>query len=906
MNRVFGAIKGAGVQVREIGAPAPIEPGALGTTAIVGVFRSGPLGRAILLSGVSEYRRIFGGLTRDSHAPLNAEHFCRMSQGAGALIALRVTDGSGVQASVPLYDRNVWRSVLEREQTQQLPALMGTAKAANVGRWGGRAAHYAGDITLSTAISGVTVDLGFATLKNKWAGAILRFPFDDAAFEGVVVSNTAAGVFTVQGGFSAAVVAGTDGRFSLDLANENEITGSPEFLGVEVADGGQGDETRFSVFAWRDGVQVKAWENMGLDSGGAAYWASSINDDADNYEVAATDAFTGDPLDALQRPANYAEIPAPGGIAANVVRLQTARFTRTGTGNAYLDTVNDLEYPANAVPCTFVLTFIDATTAAVVATLADGSTITLPTLTLGTEYDTGYDIFPVFTLRAGATANVAADTMTLRFRPLPPNLASLGGLLYAAAAASEGNVRLKYRIVSNTPDTVTVPPSVDLSAVLTAPTAPTVLGATNGPFSMTGSLTFIYRVGLNGAWSGPYTLTETLSGSNSAANVAADLNAQELARVSGVAADRLVVFAADGNKIRVTALQDFGGDAEIRIGNGTLNAVLGFTDATIVGGGDGKILRLQYQDPGFGGYDGIANLDDGDYEGALDPLTSPLNDLLTENLGLIKLAVPGASVAAQVAALVWAHASNSLAFLEIPASETTEAAAIAYYKANFQIGEEANYGPAVWPAQGKIADPYGGGGLYQTPMTGALLGVQARRAVQENGYHKAPAGREYGIGAIFKDLLTGSRVLDNEALNAFGLIEIRKRGAEVFPWGDRIPGSVQDGRSFLHQRATLSHVGRILLTSMDTLVWRAINEATFAAARARTFALFNPWYLSGWFDDADGSLFSDQVSIKCDASNNPPAERAAGNLHIDIGFGVVNTAERVIFSIGPKGLSEGV
>jgi phage tail sheath protein FI len=89
----------------------------------------------------------------------------------------------------------------------------------------------------------------------------------------------------------------------------------------------------------------------------------------------------------------------------------------------------------------------------------------------------------------------------------------------------------------------------------------------------------------------------------------------------------------------------------------------------------------------------------------------------------------------------------------------------------------------------------------------------------------------------------------------------------------------------------------------EALVFRQINAVTFTEVKRQIRALFTSWWLSGWFDDVDGPAFEDQVSIKVDASNNPTTERDLGNLHADIGFQVVATAERVIFQIGPRGVS---
>ena len=81
--RVFGAIRAPGSQVREQPADQPRRPGTLGTSVLVGAFRSGPLDEAVRCATFGEFSRIFGGLTRESQAPLAAQHWFDQSRGAG-------------------------------------------------------------------------------------------------------------------------------------------------------------------------------------------------------------------------------------------------------------------------------------------------------------------------------------------------------------------------------------------------------------------------------------------------------------------------------------------------------------------------------------------------------------------------------------------------------------------------------------------------------------------------------------------------------------------------------------------------------------------------------------------------------------------------------------------------------
>lgn len=903
VTRVFGANKGAGVQVQERQPAAPIQEGPLGSTILLGIFRSGPTDKVLPLpGGLPQYRRVYGGITQDSEAPLAAEHFYELGRGAGQLYALRITDGTEVQADFPIYDRDVDLSILEITPPTKLAGQVGTLSAHNGGRWGGRRNVHAGDVTLGTAITGASVvELGVTMLEDAWKGAILRFPNDDSAFEGIVTGNTALGVVTIAGIFSSSVTGGSDGRWTLELTNAHELTGDLEAMGIEIADGGESPADTFSLFTYRDGVAGKRWENVDLDASGDRYWFDAIDSDLDNYELAVDNDFSGDATVALKRPANFAEIAAPGGVGTNTVTFQVVRWGRSGTGNPYLDTVNDVSWGSDPRPCTITCTFTAATTYTVSVVMEDGQTLAgLPGGTTAVAYAAQHAWLPGWTLRAGATPAVAGTVVTLYVRPLAPDLAGKGAYFYPAAATSEGNVRTKYRVVSNDHETITLASSVDVSSVCTAPGAPEYEGSIAGPFDLsTGALTLILTIGGRAA----ITLTETMVGAaETAAAVAAHLTAKEVTR-AGSAADALVSFSAGTDeKITMTALQDFGPSATIVIGAGTLNAVLGFTGGATASGEAPTIGRLQYQQEFGGGYDGIAGVDADTYVEALDVSTSKLNELAEENTGLLKMGMPGITDAdAQAALMTWAYQNNAAAYPEIPDTILTEAAAIAWHEANLAIGAAQDYHAAHFPSYGYIKSPYGAG-LYLASLTGAILGIEAAKAVENKGYHLAPAGEGYSLATLVKKLPTGDRRLDQEQLNAYGLIEVRKRGARVFLFGDRIPG--QNGRTWLHKRLSMSHIGRVLLTNTGSLVFSAINASTLAEARRLTRELFATWYTTGWFDDTAGASFEKQVDIKADATNNPLTERQLGNLHVDVGFEIVNTAERVVFSIGPKGVSE--
>jgi len=902
--RVFGAIRAPGAQLREQPADKPAILGGLGTTVLVGAFRSGPLDEVVKVGSAGEFTRIFGGITRDSQAPLAAQHWFAKAAGAGELWCLRVADGDQVKASIPVRSRKAAQSVVEIAAVAPAP-IIATVSADNGGRRGGRRQIATGDVSLGSAISGSTIDLARTCIKDEWKGASLTFPNDNASWVGTVESNTTAGVLTIAGGFPSTLSAGTDGRYVLTLDNVNEITGAREGLAVEFIDA-PADSERFALTAWRDGGAVRTYDGLHLDDEDGSYWATQLSQDTNNYEIAIdASAFSGDPADALNRPANWAGIVKPGTTVSSTIELLTVGYSRAGTGNPYIDVLNDITWGTDPKPCVITLTFSDATNFTVSATYTEGGDLAknLPAGVVGTAYASQNAHLPGFTVRAGGTGASSDTVITITIQALPAGLSGKRGYLYAAAAPSQGNQRLKYKITANTHKAVTLESSPGSEIDVAQP--PTLTGSVAGTYDLSsGTKTVILNVGGRGN----ITLTSSLSGATTTTTaLVADLNAQELSRVSSVAADKVVEFSVStDDKVKITALQDFGSAATIVVGNGGLNAKLGLTNGNSYAGTDGQIVRLQWVQELSGGVDGYANLVAGDYEAALatgpSAVLSALDSLPT---GAIVAAVPGVSTASVQQALIgWAAAKNALAVCEIDDLTTTEAGALAEHASNLAVGPDQDYAVTFFPSYVKIRDPFAVNsprpGTYTCTATGLILGARARQVSDAKSHAIAFARLQLAPQAL--DLPTGDRTLDLEVLNGYGLIPLRKRGPQIESWGDRIAG-YGGTAPFAHKRIALSHIGRVLLVATEDLVFRPLGASLFAEAKRVVRDLFLPWYRAGWFDDAAGPAFEDQVSIKVDSSNNTAATRSAGELHIEIAFTIAGTSERVVFTVNPGGVS---
>ena len=152
-ERVFGPIRGAGVQLTEEVGQETVEQGRLGTTVFVGPFERGAEGDITILPGRRALDRKMGKLLDPSEfatpsfasllTPLAARHFWERSRGAGTLICLRVvpTTNDANQDDRP---DNGTMLVWNRESE---PKLIGQIDAQNGGAWSGKRKVFLGDLS---------------------------------------------------------------------------------------------------------------------------------------------------------------------------------------------------------------------------------------------------------------------------------------------------------------------------------------------------------------------------------------------------------------------------------------------------------------------------------------------------------------------------------------------------------------------------------------------------------------------------------------------------------------------------------------------------------------------------------------------------------------------------------------
>ena len=210
-----------------------------------------------------------------------------------------------------------------------------------------------------------------------------------------------------------------------------------------------------------------------------------------------------------------------------------------------------------------------------------------------------------------------------------------------------------------------------------------------------------------------------------------------------------------------------------------------------------------------------------------------------------------------------------------------------------EAGYDSKYAALYYPWI-YVANPMasnGGASSIKIPPSGHLAGLYAR-VDSERGVHKAPAN-EILRGAI--RLETQITKGEQDILNPNGINCIRAfpgRGIRV--WGARTVSSDASWR-YINVRRLFNMVEESIQDGTQWAVFEPNDPELWAKIRRDIGAfLTNIWRTGALFGlTADQAFF-----VKCDAENNPPEVRDAGQLFVDIGIAPVKPAEFIIFRIG--------
>ena len=432
-QRRIGPVRGAGVAIIELEGDKPIQPGALGWAAYAGILEKGNVNELITCQSKSQFVKKCGSYIDDSLVPDAAIHFFDQAQGSGGLLLVRVTDGNELQAEATLYAR-------KGSQT-----AMGTIKAKNGGRWGGKLNRLTDDVASTADIEETTLDTGKTMKVDEWKGGYVELA-EVANKQYPIVSNDAAGVITVASDqtMKTDYGAGSDLRYYLTLENEGKA------LSYEIKDGEENSGTEFGLFVYVDGDLANQWANLSTNPASSRYWADIINNDTNNDEIEVVDLWTGAHT-AEVRPANiYGTIAT---VTATVLTADIHEFAHTvGDADATvaLGTTTD-EMVAQVI--TIVMS--DLTT----ATVTSDKFGSLGTLTEAALFTPNNKWSPPFTITNGATVLEAGDTMVLTYKPFV-----LDSLINGSLYPDKPNApREFYRITDNDHDSITVAAGSDLT-----------------------------------------------------------------------------------------------------------------------------------------------------------------------------------------------------------------------------------------------------------------------------------------------------------------------------------------------------------------------------------------------------------------------------------------------------------
>jgi phage tail sheath protein FI len=214
-------------------------------------------------------------------------------------------------------------------------------------------------------------------------------------------------------------------------------------------------------------------------------------------------------------------------------------------------------------------------------------------------------------------------------------------------------------------------------------------------------------------------------------------------------------------------------------------------------------------------------------------------------------------------------------------------------------GYDSKYATLYWPWI-KVMDPLAGQPTFMPP-SGAMAGIWARTDTMR-GVHKAPAN-EVVRGAIA--LETNTTRGEHDQLNPTGVNCIRAfPGQGIRVWGARTLSSDPEWR-YLNVRRLFNFVEESILSGTNWVVFEPNDDKLWSAVTRTVDAFLRRVWL-------DGALFgatpAEAFFVKCDAENNPPENRDAGILTVQVGIAPVKPAEFVVFRISQfaegSGLSE--
>ena len=198
----------------------------------------------------------------------------------------------------------------------------------------------------------------------------------------------------------------------------------------------------------------------------------------------------------------------------------------------------------------------------------------------------------------------------------------------------------------------------------------------------------------------------------------------------------------------------------------------------------------------------------------------------------------------------------------------------------YRLGFDTAYGSLYFP----WVKTFHKGRLVAIPPSGHVAGVIAR-CDAERGVHHPPANEAM---EDVQDVALALRDEDVGYLNAEGINCIKylnARGIRI--WGARTMSSDSEWR-YLNVRRIMNAINKSMSLNLQWVVFEPNLPSLWKAVSRNVTQFMMDLWRRGWFT---GSVPEESFFVKCDDETNPPEERAAGRLIVEVGVAPVRPAE---------------